>query len=102
MSAKGPGIILGIAVVILLLAAVFAGLWINRSNSATETEDATRSFERTKNLAELQAADTATLASYGWNDRANGVVRVPVTRAMELVLPTLNKAQANGPAATQP
>jgi flagellar basal body-associated protein FliL len=90
---KGPGIFLGIAVVVLLLAAVAAGLWINRTSSATEAEDAARSVERTKNLAELQAADTATLTTYGWNDRAKGVVRVPITRAMELVLPTLTKGQ---------
>lgn len=92
-AAKGPGILLGIAVVLLLLAAVIAGLWINRSTTATDAEDAARSAERAKNLAELQAADTATLTTYGWNDRAKGVVRVPITRAMELVLPTLNKGQ---------
>ena len=90
---KGPGIFLGIAVVVLLLAAVAAGLWITRTSSATEAEDAARSVERTKNLADLQAADTATLTTYGWNDRAKGVVRVPITRAMELVLPTLTKGQ---------
>ena len=92
-AAKGPGILLGIAVVLLFLAAVIGGLWINRFASATEAEDAARSVERAKNLAELQAADTATLTTYGWNDRAKGVVRVPITRAMELVLPTLNKGQ---------
>ena len=92
-SGKGPGILLGIAVVVLLLAAVIAGLWINRSTNATEAEDATRSVERAKNLSELQAADIATLTTYGWNDRSKGVVRVPITRAMELVLPTLNNGQ---------
>lgn len=101
-AVKGPGIFLGIAVVVLLLAAILAGLWINRSTSATEAEDAARSVERTKNLAELQAADTATLATYGWNDRAKGVVRVPITRAMELVLPNLSKTQATKPTVTQP
>jgi flagellar basal body-associated protein FliL len=92
-SGNGPGILLGIAVVILLLAALLGGLWINNSTPATEAEDAARSAERTKNLTELQVADAATLNTYGWNDRAKGVVRVPVTRAMELMLPTLNKVQ---------
>ena len=91
-ASRGPGILLGVAVLILLLIAAAGALWINRSGSATELEDAARAAERTKNLAELQAADKAALSTYGWNDKAKGVVRIPITRAMELVLPTLKTA----------
>lgn len=95
----GRAILLGVAVLVLLLAAVFAALWINRAPNATDAEDAARSAERVKNLSELQAADNAALTTYGWNDRAKGVVRIPVTKAMELVLPSLN-AKGNGGAAS--
>lgn len=86
---RSPGILTGVAVLVLLLIAALGALWINRSGSATELEDTARSAERAKNLAELQAADTATLTTYGWGDKAKGVVHIPITRAMELVLPTL-------------
>ena len=88
------GILLWIGVLILLLAAVLGGLWLNRSNTATETEDADRSALRTKNLAELQAVDSNALTTYGWNDQAKGIVHIPIIKAMELVLPAL-EASAN-------
>jgi len=37
-------------------------------------------------LKKYRAAEEAELKSYGWVDRPNGVVRIPVERAMELVL----------------
>lgn len=93
-------LVLGILVLILLLVAAIGGLWLNRSSSATETEDAERSTLRTKNLAELQSADQATLDSYGWNDQAKGVVHLPITKAMEQILPALNSRNASSSAAT--
>jgi hypothetical protein len=98
---RGPGILFGVAVLVLLLIAVLGSLWINRAVSATDVEDAARSAERTKNLAELQAADTAALTTYGWNDKAKGIVHVPITRAMELVLPSLKTSPAKSPQPSQ-
>ena len=100
-AGKGTRIVILLAVLILLLAAVFAALWVNAAPTATDAEDAARSAERLKNLADLQAADQATLTIYGWNDRAKGVVRIPVDRAMELVLPVLN-ARSDKTAAQSP
>lgn len=94
-SSPVKAVVIGVSVLILLLAATLAGLRLRSASSATEAEDAARSAERTKNLADLQAADKAQLTTYGWNDRAKGIVRIPVTRAMELVLPALN-AKASG------
>ena len=94
-ASLGSRILLGICVLILLLLALIGALWLNGSTSATETEDAERSALRTKNLAELQAADNAALTTYGWNDQAKGVVRIPITKAMELVLPALNARAAD-------
>ena len=37
-------------------------------------------------LAELRAAEEADLNSYGWIDRNKGTVRIPIDRAMQLIL----------------
>ena len=37
-------------------------------------------------LADLHAAENADLDSYGWMDRAAGTVRIPISRAMQLIL----------------
>jgi cytochrome c oxidase cbb3-type subunit III len=39
-----------------------------------------------RQLLEMRAAEDAALHSYGWVDRPAGVVRMPIDRAMELVL----------------
>jgi flagellar basal body-associated protein FliL len=99
---SSTGIMLLVGVLILLLAAVIGGLWLNRSSSATETEDADRAAVRTKNLAELEASDSNALTTYGWNDQAKGIVHIPITRAMELVLPTLQASANKAPKEAQP
>jgi len=99
---SSTGILLGVGVLILLLAAVIGALWLNRSESATETEDLDRAAVRTKNLAELQAADSNALTTYGWNDQAKGIVHVPITKAMELVLPSLQASANKVPKGAQP
>ncbi len=38
------------------------------------------------NLAELRAAEDADLNSYGWIDRKNGTIRIPIERAMQLLV----------------
>ena len=40
----------------------------------------------TQDLQELLRADRARLQSYGWVDRSSGMVRMPIDRAMQLVL----------------
>jgi hypothetical protein len=89
-------------VLILLLAAVIGGLWLNRSDSATETEDANRAAVRTKNLADLQAADANALTTDGWNDQTKGIIHIPITKAMELVLPSLQASANKVPKKVQP
>ncbi len=37
-------------------------------------------------LAKLRAAENANLDSYGWIDRNSGTVRIPIDRAMQLLL----------------
>jgi hypothetical protein len=75
---------------------VAGGLWVSHSGSATDREDQERAAVRTKNLADLQAADQTALTTYGWSDKAKGIIRIPVTRAMELVMPELNARSTKG------
>jgi hypothetical protein len=41
-------------------------------------------------LAQLEAQQGAELTGYAWVDEANGVARIPIERAMELTVDTLN------------
>lgn len=50
---------------------------------------------RKKALAELRAAESEQLNNYGWVDPAKGIVRLPITEAMQLFLrEAQNPAQA--------
>jgi hypothetical protein len=42
--------------------------------------------ERKKALAEIRNAEVDSLNNYGWVDQGKGIVRLPVNRAMELML----------------
>jgi hypothetical protein len=39
-----------------------------------------------RDMQELRAQETATLSSYGWVDRQAGIARIPIDRAIDLVL----------------
>ena len=45
-----------------------------------------RAQERLKGLAEITAANTEVLNNYGWVDQGKGIVRMPVSNAVELAL----------------
>jgi len=40
----------------------------------------------TEDLAKMQTRDNAELNSYGWMDRRNEIVRIPIDRAMHLIV----------------
>ncbi len=88
-------------VLFLLLLAVVGSMLLTRSGSATETEDAESAALRMKNLAELQAADTALLNSTEADDGFDGG-HIPISRAMELVIPSLNTKSVGAPNQKQP
>jgi hypothetical protein len=50
---------------------------------------------RAEEADDMQAQQDAKLARYGWLDRAQGRVAVPVERAMELVVRELQEQQKN-------
>jgi hypothetical protein len=43
-----------------------------------------RAAERVKGRKEVQAAGKVALETYGWQDQARGIVRLPLDRALEL------------------
>ncbi|HEY3762330.1 MAG TPA: hypothetical protein VGN23_11345 [Verrucomicrobiae bacterium] len=47
-----------------------------------------------------RAAQIAELNSYGWIDRSNGIVRIPIQRAMDLLLERGLPTQTNGTPST--
>lgn len=49
--------------------------------------------ERKAKLAEVNANQNDIITSYGWVDQPNGVVRIPVERAMKLTIEKLEKSK---------
>ena len=49
--------------------------------------------ERLQTLAEVRANQHNAAANYGWVDRSQGIVRIPIERAMELTVRKLAAAQ---------
>jgi len=49
-----------------------------------------------RDLNDLRAAEETVLNSYGWVDRKAGVVRIPIARAMELLIKRGLPAEAEG------
>jgi hypothetical protein len=54
--------------------------------TATPDLTAARAAERAKNLKDLRAEENKTLSEYAWQNKDKGIVRVPVSRAIELTL----------------
>lgn len=54
-------------------------------------EEEVRSAERVKNLQELEETNRKELEGYSWADKAKGVVRIPIERAMDLEVAVLNE-----------
>ena len=46
----------------------------------------TRAAERRKALVEITAANTEALNNYGWVDQGKGIVRMPVSNAVQLTI----------------
>lgn len=79
----------------LVMLLLFWGInkWLMGDGGNVEPEEAARAEVRIKNLADLRAENATKLEKYAWVDRAKGSVQIPITQAMELVLPELNASQ---------
>jgi hypothetical protein len=104
------GVVLQFAVVLVVVSVVCMGLvggfffFLERRTEATEARPMPVEIEHPataeqklppeprleidpqEGLAALQTAENERLASYGWVDKPNGVVRIPIERAMALMV----------------
>ena len=67
-----------------LIVASLAWLLIYKTRPAPLNQ--ARIDERIKNLREINAAAAEALNNYGWQDEPKGLVRLPITNAMELIV----------------
>ncbi len=74
---------IGIAGSFLIMAAL---VWVMYHYTQPPPVGQARVLEREKALADLRAADAQTLNNYGWVDQAKGIVRLPISQAMQLTV----------------
>jgi hypothetical protein len=78
------------ALVLVALVGTFlivAGLvWVMQYYTRPAPVNQARIAERKKFLAEIRAAEADALSHYGWVDPTKNLVRLPISRAMELLL----------------
>ncbi len=66
---------------------IVAGLvWVMHDYTQPPPVNQARIAERKKYLEEIRAAEADALNHYGWVDPTKGLVRLPINRALELVL----------------
>jgi phage tail sheath protein FI len=86
----GLTFLLGALVFCLFIA--LASWWL-RLTPAPESYDETRAAKRAKNLSDLHVTESQQLKNYAWVDKDKGLVRIPLERALALVLPELQARQ---------
>jgi hypothetical protein len=79
----GLAYLIGILGSFLIIAAL---VWAMQRYTQTPPLGEDRIAVRKKALADLRAAEASELDSYGWVDQAKGVVRLPISEAMQLTL----------------
>lgn len=65
---------------------VAALVWFVRHQVQPPAIDQNRIAERAKALAEIRGAEAQALSTPAWIDQGKGIVRLPITNAMEMVL----------------
>jgi hypothetical protein len=91
-----PTVITGL--VMVLLFGGFALFLVSQGQSIPNVEEL-HAQTRLKNLADLNSENQKILTQYRWVDKTQGVVGIPIDRAMDLVLVQLqsNKPHPAGP-----
>jgi hypothetical protein len=92
-----PTVITGL--VMVLLFGGFALFLVSQGQSIPNVEEL-HAQTRLKTLADLNSGNQKILTQYHWVDKSQGVVGIPIDRAMDLVLVQLqsNKPHPAGPA----
>jgi hypothetical protein len=90
----------GIVLLFILFGVIVLAI-IGPSPRGSDYEE-TRAKKRLENLKTLREDAEKALTSYAWVDKNKGVVRIPISRAMELTIAELaqQKPAAAGPIAT--
>lgn len=82
-----PMLVLGLAMIALFWGATeLIRSWVSTGSNYEEEQAAIR----IKNLQDLHATNQQELEGYSWVDKDKGSVRIPIQRAMELEIATLN------------
>lgn len=81
----------GFVTLVLFLLVLFwlAGRWLMESQPSVGDEETVRSIERIQIIEGIREEDAEKLNTYGWIDREEGIVRIPIERAMALELAAL-------------
>lgn len=74
-----------VAILVVCFAFLFA-LWVSALSPDVPAVDEKRVAEREKTLADTRAKQQALISEYTWANKEEKIVRIPVTRAMELVV----------------
>lgn len=82
-------VLIGLALAGIMTAAMF---WIGDYYRGPQRS---RSEAGRQTLQELQAAEQQDLQNYGWVNRSEGTVRIPVDRAMQLLVEEARRGQAD-------
>jgi hypothetical protein len=97
---------------VVLVAVVQAGIWLFLQSQQTAARQADPATPRlatephepppprlqaapSRDYAQFKQAQEELLSTYGWVDRERGVVRIPISRAMDLVLEGRRPSPAN-------
>jgi len=77
----------------LVALALFAlmGQWLRTSKPFVDQEEAAKTVNRLKIIQDLHKDDAEKLGSYAWANRAESKVRIPLERAKELTLASINQ-----------
>jgi hypothetical protein len=84
------GAVLGLASVVLMIAVM---VWVSRPAAPAPGPD--EAAPRT--LEAVEAEEARLLGSYDWVNREEGIVRIPIERAMELVISETRRQADPGP-----
>ncbi|MFO1499906.1 MAG: hypothetical protein U1G07_16200 [Verrucomicrobiota bacterium] len=79
---------LGIYFIAALGATLIVGglSWLLFVRTRPDTLNQARIAERIKNLKDITGSSTEALNNFGWQDRTKGLVRLPISNAMDLVV----------------
>jgi len=86
-----PGTVIGVSLSLLLFVALVGTLFWFTALNRRELPIEGKTPEQ--KLQELQAQDRMTLSNYGWVDRPQGIVRIPIDRAMSLLVEDRNSEE---------